>query len=41
MHDDEHPCGLILDDPEHTVHLAWTLEFASRHDSGLEVEEWA
>ncbi|KIM90137.1 hypothetical protein PILCRDRAFT_172884 [Piloderma croceum F 1598] len=33
--------GLILGDPEHTVHLARTLEFASRHDSGLEVEEQA
>ncbi|KIM75614.1 hypothetical protein PILCRDRAFT_827050 [Piloderma croceum F 1598] len=31
--------GLILDDPDHTLHLARTLEFASRHDSDLEVEE--
>jgi hypothetical protein len=27
--------GLILDDPEHTVHLQ-TLEFAKPHDSGFE-----
>jgi hypothetical protein len=32
--------GLIMDDPEHTVHLQ-TLEFASCHDSGLETEEGA
>jgi len=30
--------GLIMDDPEHTVHLQ-TLEFADRHCSGSEIEE--
>jgi len=30
--------GLILDDPEHTVHLR-TLKFANRHGSGSETEE--
>jgi len=30
--------GLIMDDPEHTVHLQ-TLEFADRHRSGSEIEE--
>jgi hypothetical protein len=33
--------GLILDDPEYTVHLARIMEVASRHDSSLEIEEWA
>jgi hypothetical protein len=32
--------GLILDDPEHTVHLQ-TLEFARRHDSNSEKWEAA
>jgi hypothetical protein len=32
--------GLILDDPEHTVHLR-TLEFANTHDSGFEIKEAA
>jgi hypothetical protein len=30
--------GLIMDDPEHTVHLQ-TLDFADRHCSGSEIEE--
>jgi len=30
--------GLILDDPEHTMHLQ-TLEFANCHASGSETEE--
>jgi hypothetical protein len=30
--------GLMLDDPEHTVHLH-TLRFADYHDSGLWIEE--
>ena len=29
--------GLVLEDPEHTVHLQ-TLEFSSHHDSGSEEE---
>jgi hypothetical protein len=29
--------ALILDDPEHTVHLQ-TLKFASHHNSGSEIE---
>jgi len=32
--------GLVLDDPEHTVHLQ-TLQFANALDPGLEIEEVA
>jgi hypothetical protein len=32
--------GLILDDPEHTVHLQ-TLQFAAPNNSGREIEEVA
>jgi hypothetical protein len=30
--------GLIMEDPEHTVHLQ-TLQFAARTDAGSEIEE--
>ena len=30
--------GLIMDDPEHTVHLQ-TLKFTNRHSSDSEIEE--
>ena len=33
-------CGLILDDPEHTVHLQ-TLEFLRHPNPGPEIEEEA
>jgi hypothetical protein len=32
--------GLVLDDPEHTVHLR-TLKFTNALDPGLEIEEVA
>jgi hypothetical protein len=31
-------CGLIMEDPEDTVHLQ-TLQFATRTDAGPEIEE--
>jgi hypothetical protein len=30
--------GLIMEDPEHSAHLH-TLQFATRTDAGLEIEE--
>jgi hypothetical protein len=30
--------GLIMEEPEHTVHLQ-TLQFATQTDAGLEIEE--